>query len=109
VNAETILVLLIGGIGLIFTGLAWLVSWLTWRHNTEKTRDIYAGTHSIAYREHVWFLHERELTVIEIENILRQETYRPGLPVSQGNAYQGLKRLTPARGRMNGSGVTATK
>lgn len=52
-----------------------------------KAADIEGGMHSIAYREHIWFLHKAGLKVDEIERIIRRETYRPGVPLSEANAY----------------------
>lgn len=52
-----------------------------------KAADIEGGMHSIAYREHIWFLHKAGLKVDEIEQLIRRETYRPGVPLSEANAY----------------------
>lgn len=47
------------------------------------------GQLSIAHREHVWRLHkEYGLSALQIENLLRGETYRPGQPIRvDNNAY----------------------
>jgi hypothetical protein len=47
------------------------------------------AVHSIAYREHVWFLHDRKLTVPQIEQILRRETLSPGMDLADGDSYLG--------------------
>jgi hypothetical protein len=52
-----------------------------------KAADIDAGTHSILYREHIWTLHKHGLGVEEIKQLLRRETFRPGVPLSEANAY----------------------
>ncbi len=51
--------------------------------------DFTAGSHAIAYREHVWFLYNQGLSEAQIEQILRRETYRSDLPLAMGNAYDG--------------------
>lgn len=62
--------------------------------------DMEGGMHSIAYREHVWFLHDKKLTVPQIEQILRRETFAPGMDFDEGDAYLG--KLKPDGSREGG-------
>jgi len=57
------------------------------RDARDKAADVDAGMHSIQYREHIWFLHNAGLKVDEIEQLLRRETFRSGVPLSEANAY----------------------
>lgn len=59
--------------------------------------DMEGGLHSIAYREHVWFLHEKKLSVPEIEQILQRETLVPGMDLTRGDAYRGALKSDGSR------------
>jgi len=74
-------------LGTVIAVVALIVSYRALRDARDKAGDIEAGMHSIAYREHVWNLHKCGLRVDEIEEILRQETYRPGTSLAEANAY----------------------
>jgi hypothetical protein len=61
--------------------------------------DMEGGTHSITYREHVWFLHDRGLTVQQIEAILKRESLEPGMDLAEGDAYLGRLKTDGTRER----------
>ena len=74
-------------IGTVIAAVAIIISYRALRDARAKAGDIEGGMHSIAYREHVWNLHRWGLQVDEIEEVMRQETYRPGIPLAEANAY----------------------
>ena len=77
----------IQAVGTVIAAGAIVVSYRALRDARDKAGDIEGGMHQIAYREHVWNLHRWGLQVDEIEEVIRQETFRPGIPLSEANAY----------------------
>jgi hypothetical protein len=73
--------------GLVVAVAALVISLHVRRDAKRKVTDMDAGMHSIAYREHILHLHSAGLTVKKIETVLRRETYRPGIPLTEANAY----------------------
>ena len=76
-------------VAVLIASVAAVVSVVALKQSKRYAEDFGGGTHAIAYREHVWFLHNQGLSDEQIEGILRMETFRPDVPLNEGNAYDG--------------------